>query len=89
MMPNLLTVHEVDFIVKETNLNLGKAVDYNHHYDLMEHMTYLFIHVVKACGLATKDANVISDHVSFFLSSCFCSSPSLLFIGAIIVCIWH
>jgi hypothetical protein len=88
MMPNLLIIHEVDFTVKETNLDLGKAVDYNHHYDIVECMTYLFICVVRACGLAAKDANGTSDPISLFLSSCFCSS-SLLFIGAIIVCIWH
>jgi hypothetical protein len=66
MMPNLLTIHEADFIVKETNPDLGKAVDYKHHYDLVEHMTYLFIHVVKACGLATKDSNGISALVNLF-----------------------
>ncbi len=90
MMPSSLTVHEADFTVKETNPDLGKAVDYNHHYDLVEHMTYLFIRVVRARGLAAKDANGTSDPVSLFLSSCLCSSSSLLlFIGAIIVCIWH
>jgi hypothetical protein len=66
MMPSSLIVHEVDFIVKETNLDLGKVVDYNHHYDLVEHMTYLFIHVVKTCGLATKDLNGTNDLVRFF-----------------------
>jgi hypothetical protein len=89
MMPSSLTVHEADFTVKETNPDLGKAVDYNHHYDLVEHMTYLFIRVVRARGLAAKDANGTSDPVSLFLSSRLCSSSSLLFIGAIIVCIWH
>ncbi len=89
MMPSSLTVHEADFTVKETNPDLGKAVDYNHHYDLVEHMTYLFIRVVRARGLAAKDANGTSDPVSLFLSSCLCPSSSLLFIGAIIVCIWH
>ncbi len=89
MMPSSLTVHEADFTVKETNPDLGKAVDYNHHYDLVEHMTYLFIRVVRARGLAAKDVNGTSDPVSLFLSSCLCPSSSLLFIGAIIVCIWH
>jgi hypothetical protein len=89
MMPNLLTIHEVDFTVRETNLDLGKVVHYNHHYHLMEHMTYLFLCVVRTCGLATKDANGTSDLVSLFWSSYLCSSSSLLFIGAIIVCIWH
>jgi hypothetical protein len=87
MMPSSLTVHEADFTVKETNPDLGKAVDYNHHYDLVEHMTYLFVRVVRARGLAAKDANGTSDPVSLFSSSCLCSSSSLLFIGAIIVCI--
>jgi hypothetical protein len=66
MMPNSLTIHEADFTIKETNLDLGKVVDYNHHYDIVEHMTYLFIHVVRTCGLATKDANGINDPISFF-----------------------
>ncbi len=88
MMPNLLIVHEVDFTIKEINIDLGKFVDYNHHYDLMEHMTYI-IHVVRAHGLVIKDANGTNDHVSLFWSSYFCSSSSLLFIGAIIMCIWH
>ncbi len=89
MMPNSLIIHEIDFIIKETNFSLGKVVDYNYHYDFMEHMTYLFIHVVKAHCLAAKDANGTSDHVSLFSSSCFCSSSNLLFISAIIICIWH
>ncbi|CAK9202097.1 unnamed protein product [Sphagnum jensenii] len=61
MRPNMLTVPEADFTVKETNPDLGKAVDYNHHYDLVEHMTYLFIRIVKARGLAAKDADGSSD----------------------------
>ncbi len=65
-MPNSLTIHEVDFIVKETNPDLGKTINDNHHYDIVEHMTYLFIHVVKTCGFATKDSNGISDFVSLF-----------------------
>jgi hypothetical protein len=77
MMFNSLTIHGVDFTIKETNLDLGKVFDYNHHYDLMEHMTYLFIRVMRTCGLATKDANGISDPISFFLSSCICSKASL------------
>ncbi|CAK9210321.1 unnamed protein product [Sphagnum troendelagicum] len=56
-----LTVPEGEFAVKETNPDLGKAVDYNHHYDLVEHMSYLFIRVVRARGLAPKDANGSSD----------------------------
>jgi hypothetical protein len=64
MRPNMLTVPEADFTVKETNPDLGKAVDYNHHYDLVEHMTYLFIRIVKARGLAAKDADGSSDPVS-------------------------
>jgi hypothetical protein len=66
MMPNSLTIHEADFIIKETNPDLGKIVDYNHHYNLMEHMTYLFIHLVKACGFVAKDSNGTNDLVSFF-----------------------
>jgi hypothetical protein len=66
MMPSSLIVHEVDFIVKETNPDFGKVVDYNHHYDHVEHMTYLFVHVVKTCGLATKDLNGSSNLVRFF-----------------------
>jgi len=89
MMTNSLIVHEIDFTIKETNLDIGKVVDYNHLYDLLEHMTYLFICVVKTHGLVAKDANGTSDLISFFFSSCLCSSSSLLFIGAIIVCIWH
>ncbi len=58
-----LTVPEGEFAVKETNPDLGKAVDYNHHYDLVEHMSYLFIRVVRARGLAPKDANGSSDPV--------------------------
>ncbi len=88
MMPNSLIVHEVDFTIKKTNIDLGRFVDYDHHYDLVEHMTYI-IHVVRACGLVTKDANGTNEHVSLFWSSYFCSSSSLLFIGAIIMCIWH
>lgn len=56
-----LTVPEGEFAVKETNPDLGKAVDYNHHYDLVEHMSYLFIRVVRARGLAPKVANGSSD----------------------------
>ncbi len=89
MMPSSLIVHEVGFIVKETNHDLGKVIDYNHHYDLMEHMAYLFIHVLKTCSLATKDANGTNDPINLFWSSCLCSSSSLLFISAIIICIWH
>ncbi|CAK9266232.1 unnamed protein product [Sphagnum jensenii] len=57
----LLTVPETDFTIKETNPDLGKAVDYNHHYGLVEQMTFLFIRVVKARGLAAKDAERTSD----------------------------
>lgn len=63
MKPNQLTVPEADFTVKETNPDLGKAVDYNRHFDLVEHMTYLFVRVVKSRGLAPKDANGSSDPV--------------------------
>jgi hypothetical protein len=61
--PSRLTVPEGEFAVKETNPDLGKAVDYNHHYDLVEHMSYLFIRVVRARGLAPKDANGSSGPV--------------------------
>jgi hypothetical protein len=84
MMPSSLTIHEVDFIIEETNLDLGKAVDNNHHYDFMEHMTYLFIHVVKACGLAAKDSNGTNDLVSFFCHPTFVHHlPCCLFVPSL------
>ncbi len=66
----LLTVPETDFTIKETNPDLGKAVDYNHHYGLVEQMTFLFIRVVKARGLAAKDAERTSDPVSLSWTAC-------------------
>ena len=62
--PNLITVPEADFTVKETNPDLGKAVDYKQHYDLVEEMQYLFIRVVRARNLMGKDNNGLSDPVS-------------------------
>lgn len=62
--PSLITVPEADFTVKETNPDLGKAVDYRQHFDLVEQMSYLFIRVVRARGLMGKDANGLSDPVS-------------------------
>jgi hypothetical protein len=62
--PNMITVPESDFTVKETNPDLGKAVDYKQHYDLVEEMTYLFIRVVRARNLMGKDNNGLSDPVS-------------------------
>lgn len=59
--PNMITVPESDFTVKETNPDLGKAVDYKQHYDLVEEMTYLFIRVVRARNLMGKDNNGLSD----------------------------
>jgi hypothetical protein len=73
----LLTVPETDFTIKETNPDLGKAVDYNHHYDLVEQMTFLFIRVVKARGLAAKDAERTSDPVSLFLGLHACMQQQL------------
>ncbi len=71
-MPSSLTIHEVDFTIKKTKLGLGKVVDYNHHYDLMEHMTYVFINVVRAHGLVVKDANGIDESCkSFFCHHAF------------------
>jgi hypothetical protein len=67
--PNMITVPENDFIVKETNPDLGKAVDYKHQFDLVEQMTYLFVRVNKARDLMGKDENGSSDPVSdLFLS---------------------
>jgi hypothetical protein len=66
--PSLITVPEADFTVKETNPDLGKAVDYKQHFDLVEQMTYLFVRVVRARGLMGKDANNLSDPVSVPLS---------------------
>jgi len=62
--PSLITVPAADFTVKETNPDLGKAVDYRQHFDLVEQMSYLFIRVVRARGLMGKDANGLSDPVS-------------------------
>ncbi|XP_024367662.1 FT-interacting protein 3 [Physcomitrium patens] len=61
LRPNRITVPEADFTVKETNPDLGKAVDYKQHYDLVEEMTYLFIRVVRARNLMGKDNNGLSD----------------------------
>ncbi len=70
--PNLITVPEADFTVKETNPDLGKAIDYKQHYDLVEQMTYLFVRVVRAQGLMGKDEEGKSDPVSnWHLSSSF------------------
>jgi flagellar biosynthesis GTPase FlhF len=57
------TLPEADFTVKETNPDLGKAVDYKTHYDLVEQMSYLFVRVVKARDLLPRDANLKSDPV--------------------------
>ncbi|CAK9238618.1 unnamed protein product [Sphagnum troendelagicum] len=59
--PNLMTVPEADFTVKETNPDLGKAVDYKQHYDLVEQMSYMFVRVVRARGLMGKDEGLKSD----------------------------
>ncbi|CAM6022599.1 unnamed protein product [Sphagnum balticum] len=59
--PNLITVPEADFTVKETNPDLGKAIDYKQHYDLVEQMTYLFVRVVRAQGLMGKYEEGKSD----------------------------
>lgn len=64
LRPNLLTVPETDFTVKETNPDLGKAVDYKEHFDLVEQMTYLFVRVVRARDLLGKDQGGFSDPVS-------------------------
>lgn len=66
LRPNVLTVPETDFTVKETNPDLGKAVDYRQHFDLVEQMSYLFVRVVRARDLLGKDANGFSDPVSLF-----------------------
>jgi hypothetical protein len=85
MMTNSLIVHEVDFTIKETNFDLGKVLDYNHHYDLLEHMTYLFIYVVRTHGLVAKNANGTSDPIIFFCHHAFvhhlpcCSLVPLLY----------
>lgn len=62
--PNLITVPEADFTVKETNPDLGRAVDYKQHYDLVEEMSYLFVRVARARNLMGKDQNGLSDPVS-------------------------
>lgn len=59
--PNLITVPEADFTVKETNPDLGRAVDYKQHYDLVEEMSYLFVRVARARNLMGKDNNGLSD----------------------------
>jgi hypothetical protein len=64
LRPNALTVPETDFTVKDTNPDLGKAVDYNPHFDLVEQMTYLYVRVVRARNLLGKDQNGFSDPVS-------------------------
>ena len=71
--PNVLTVPETDFTVKETNPDLGKAVDYRQHFDLVEQMTYLFVRVVRARDLMAKDSNGSSDPVSLIECSDFAS----------------
>lgn len=63
-MADRVTVPAEDFAVKETNPDLGKAVDYRQHYDLVEEMLYLFIRVVRARNLMGKDNNGLSDPVS-------------------------
>lgn len=68
LRPNMITVPEADFTVKETNPDLGKAVDYKQHYDLVEEMSYLFIRVVRARNLMGKDNNGLSDPVSLRIS---------------------
>lgn len=60
-MADRVTVPAEDFAVKETNPDLGKAVDYRQHYDLVEEMLYLFIRVVRARNLMGKDNNGLSD----------------------------
>ena len=65
--PNLITVPETDFTVKDTSPDLGKAVDYKQHFDLVEQMTYLFVRVVRARGLLGKDQNGYSDPVRTLL----------------------
>jgi hypothetical protein len=62
--PTPRTLPDTDFTVKETNPDLGKAVDLKTHFDLVEQMTYLFVRVVKARDLLAKDANGKSDPVS-------------------------
>ncbi|XP_024398723.1 FT-interacting protein 3 isoform X1 [Physcomitrium patens] len=59
--PSTITVPEADFTVKETHPNLGNAVDYRQHHDLVEEMSYLFIRVVRARNLSGKDNNTLSD----------------------------
>jgi len=59
--PTPRTLPDTDFTVKETNPDLGKAVDLKTHFDLVEQMTYLFVRVVKARDLLAKDANGKSD----------------------------
>lgn len=66
--PSTITVPEADFTVKETHPNLGNAVDYRQHHDLVEEMSYLFIRVVRARNLSGKDNNTLSDPVSFSLN---------------------
>ncbi|KAG0576152.1 hypothetical protein KC19_5G059000 [Ceratodon purpureus] len=61
LRPNVMTVPETDFTVKNTNPDLGKAVDYNQHFDLVEQMTYLFVRVLRARDLLGKDQNGLSD----------------------------
>jgi hypothetical protein len=65
--PNLITVPEADFTVKETNPDLGKAVDYKQHYDLVEETSYLFIRVVRARNLIGKENNGLRDPVSLHI----------------------
>ncbi|BBN13059.1 hypothetical protein MPTK1_6g00440 [Marchantia polymorpha subsp. ruderalis] len=59
---NLSTVAPAEFQIRDVvQRNLGAAVEYNHNYDLVEPMTYLYVRVVKARKLAAKDANGTSD----------------------------
>jgi len=70
------TVPPTDFAVKETNPDLGKAVDYRQHYDLVEEMSYLFIKVVRARNLMGKDNNGLSDPVRALLKKLMLVSTS-------------
>lgn len=63
--PVVSTVTPAEFKVKDVvSKNIGTAMEYQHSYDLVEPMAYLYVKVVKARNLAAKDAGGTSDPVS-------------------------
>ncbi|CAM6123992.1 unnamed protein product [Calypogeia fissa] len=60
--PNVHTVAPNEFKVKDVvHKNIGTAMEYQHSYDLVEPMQYLYVKVVRARNLAAKDAGGTSD----------------------------